>query len=182
MLMPETRNHHKEKPEILHKKHVSQSSLIQALAPTIIEKNFKYLKEILCQLDYCLIMQSPEIISRSARLPIDAEEDSVHREGGMISYLHEKISQWIQTLLSAEDFQKLPLIAEWKTFSIGTGAKKYDTDPFLNDHLKTLTINDRLLALVHSRRTEFNHAEINAFCYPQAILTELKKPSLSSKK
>ncbi len=45
------------------------------------------------EIQYSLIMQSPEIISRSARLPIDAEEDLVHREGGMISYLHEKISQ-----------------------------------------------------------------------------------------
>lgn len=133
-------------------------------------------------MDEYIKIKSPEIISRSARLPIDAEEDSVHREGGMISYLHEKISQWIQTLLSAEDFQKLPLVAEWKTFSIGTEAKKCDIDPFLNDRLQSLIINDRLLALIHSRRTEFNHAEINAFCYPQAILTELKKPSLSSKK
>ena len=133
-------------------------------------------------MDEYIKIKSPEIISRAARLPIDAEEDSVHREGGMISYLHEKISQWIQTLLSAEDFQKLPLVAEWKTFSIGTQAKKYDIDPFLNDRLQSLIINDRLLALIHSRRTEFNHAEINAFCYPQAILTELKKPSLSSKK
>lgn len=159
-----------------------RKSAEDALSEALRLESIQRLYENSALLDEYIKIKSPEIISRSARLPIDAEEDSVHREGGMISYLHEKISQWIQTLLSAENFQKLPLVAEWKTFSIGTEAKKYDIDPFLNDRLQSLIINDRLLALIHSRRTEFNHAEINAFCYPQAILTELKKPSLSSKK
>ncbi len=115
------------------------------------------------------------MIARSARLPIDAEEDSIHREGGMMSHLHEKISQWIRDLLSPEQKQKLLFIAEWKTFNIGTEAKKHDADPFLDDRFHTLTINDHLVATLHSRRTDFNHAEINAFCYPQTILSQLKK-------
>lgn len=116
------------------------------------------------------------MIARSARLPIDAEEDSIHREGGMMSHLHEKISQWISTLLNPKDLKKLALIAERKTFAIGTESKKHDADPFLDDRLQTLTINDHLVVSLHSRRTDFNHAEINAFCYPQTILSQLKKP------
>lgn len=139
------------------------------------EKDSKYLKESLSQLDPYLMVQNPKMFARSARLPIDAEQDSVHREGGMITYLHEKISQWISTLLNPKDMKKLPLIAERKTFTIGTESKKHDADPFLDDRLQTLTINDRLVAAFHSRRTDFNHAEINAFCYPQVILSQLKK-------
>ena len=121
------------------------------------------------------VINSPEVAVWSARVPIDANEENIDWEGGLILTFQEKLSWWILGFLKQEDRGKLGIFMEWKSFCIWSQRKEKDADPFLDDDLRSLIVDDHLVASVHSRRTDFNHAEVNIFCYPQKILQLLKK-------
>ena len=146
--------------KIRDKKVWKQDEIFDVIWNEKIDKFFENYK----QFDEFLVTKDKSSLIYSGHILLDGEVSwKFHCD------FREAFENSIKGIVGEEIFERMRVFFKEQDYLLSNIYKKFDSDPFLNDNFRNITLWDKTIAQFIERRNNFNNVESHYIVYPNRI-------------